>query len=228
MRTISFGRAFRAVSFAVIAVVANQGSAHAQSVAAEPLAIASYPAHAASGEVDGGFVLVEHKAPGHGLDAARDQATPRSSLLATSRQPGAGRIYRRPVSSAARDRVIVHIKAAEIRHGLPAGLLDALVAAESGYRPDAVSEAGAAGLAQLMPATARALGVFNRFDIRANLDGGARYLRSMIDKFGSISTALAAYNAGPGAVIRARGIPRNGETPDYVDRVFDHWRSLWR
>ena len=120
----------------------------------------------------------------------------------------------------------MHIHAAERRHGLPSGLLDALVAAESGYRPYVVSSAGAAGLGQLMPATARSLGVFDRFDVRANLDGAARYLRSMIDRFGSVATALAAYNAGPGAVVRAGGIPRNRETPTYVSRVLRHWRSV--
>ncbi|NNM78058.1 lytic transglycosylase domain-containing protein [Sphingomonas sp. ID1715] len=172
-------------------------------------------------------MLVEHKAYEREFDEVRTKTSlrlwPPSSTV-----PSTVPNYRRPGSSPARDRVIIQITAAERRHGLPAGLLDALVAAESSYRSDAVSRAGAAGLAQLMPATARSLGVFDRFDIRANLDGGARYLRSMIDQFGSIAMALAAYNAGPGAVIRARGIPRNGETPDYVNRVIRHWRSLWR
>jgi soluble lytic murein transglycosylase-like protein len=118
------------------------------------------------------------------------------------------------------------IRSAERRHGLPVGLLDALVATESAYRPYAVSRAGAVGLAQLMPGTARSMGVTNSFDAVDNLDGGARYLRAMIDQFGSVALALAAYNAGPGAVTRSRGIPRNGETPDYVERVLSRWRSL--
>lgn len=132
----------------------------------------------------------------------------------------------RPASSTARDRVVALIRAAELRHSLPAGLLDALVAIESDYRPYAVSPAGAAGLAQLMPGTASDLGVINRFDVRANLDGGARYLRAMLDQFSSVSLALAAYNAGPGAVQRSRGIPRNGETPSYVARVLTRWRAM--
>jgi soluble lytic murein transglycosylase-like protein len=80
------------------------------------------------------------------------------------------------------------------------------------------------GLAQLMPATARALGVLDPFDARMNVDGGARFLRAMLDKFGSVTLALAAYNAGPAAVMRARGIPANSETPTYVRKVLSAWR----
>lgn len=114
---------------------------------------------------------------------------------------------------------------AECRHDLPAGLLDAIVIQESRYSPAAVSPAGAAGLAQLMPFTARDLRVENRFDPIANLDGGARYLRAMLEKFRSVPIALAAYNAGPGAVGRAGGIPRNSETPGYVRSVMGYWSS---
>ena len=75
-----------------------------------------------------------------------------------------------------------------------------------------------------MPGTARGLGVANSFDPLLNVEGGARYLRRMLDSFaGSIPLALAAYNAGPGSVRKARGIPRNGETPDYVQRVLSYW-----
>ncbi len=117
-----------------------------------------------------------------------------------------------------------HVYAAEARYALPAGLLDAVVWTESRYNPLAVSKAGAAGLGQLMPATARELGVTNRFDPLENLSGAARYLRQMLDRFGVIHLALAAYNAGPGAVERARGIPLNGETPAYVRNVLRYWR----
>lgn len=118
-----------------------------------------------------------------------------------------------------------HIYAAEAKYSLPTGLLDALVWTESRYNPLAVSPAGAAGLGQLMPATAKELGVSNRFDPMANIFGAARYLRQMLDKFGVVHLALAAYNAGPGAVERAGGIPRNSETPRYVRDVLRHWRS---
>lgn len=118
------------------------------------------------------------------------------------------------------------VQAAELRYALPTGLLDALVWTESRYNPVAVSKAGAAGLGQLMPGTARDLGVANRFDPRANIDGAARYLRQMLDKFGVVHLALAAYNAGPGAVERARGIPRNRETPGYVRNVLRYWQLV--
>lgn len=117
------------------------------------------------------------------------------------------------------------IREAELRHRLPPRLLQALIWAESRFNPLAVSPAGAAGLAQLMPATARELGVVNRHDPQQNIDGGARYLRQMLDRFGSVHLALAAYNAGPGAVTKAGGIPRNRETPGYVKSVLDRWMS---
>ncbi|MCP5396112.1 MAG: lytic transglycosylase domain-containing protein [Sphingomonadaceae bacterium] len=118
------------------------------------------------------------------------------------------------------------VNALEARYALPSGLLDALVWTESRYNPLAVSKAGAGGLGQLMPATARELGIANRFDPYANLDGAARYLRKMLDQFGAVHLALAAYNAGPNAVRRAGGIPRNGETPAYVRTVLRHWRAF--
>ena len=118
------------------------------------------------------------------------------------------------------------VRAAECRNALPEGLLDAVVITESRYAPVAVSRAGAVGLTQLMPLTATGLGVPNRFDPVANVDGGARYLRSLLDRYLSVSVALAAYNAGPGAVDRARGIPDNAETPNYVRRVLASWSRL--
>jgi soluble lytic murein transglycosylase-like protein len=117
------------------------------------------------------------------------------------------------------------VRDAECRHGLPGGLLDALVLQESRYQPAAVSRAGAGGLAQLMPATAADLGVRNRFDPVANVEAGARYLRSMLNRYNSVPLALAAYNAGGGAVDRAGGIPINSETPGYVRRVLEFWNQ---
>lgn len=128
-------------------------------------------------------------------------------------------------SSFRRASYLPHVYAAEMRYALPTGLLDALVWTESRYNPLAVSRVGAAGLGQLMPATARELGVSNRFDPMANIDGAARYLRQMLDRFGTVHLALAAYNAGPRAVTRAGGIPRNGETPVYVRNVLRRWKQ---
>lgn len=117
------------------------------------------------------------------------------------------------------------IRQAEARYQLPPRLLQALIWQESRFNPMAISPAGAAGLAQLMPGTARELGVSNRHDPAQNIDGGARYLKQMLERFGAIHLALAAYNAGPGAVSRAGGIPENRETPGYVKSVIGRWMA---
>ena len=117
------------------------------------------------------------------------------------------------------------IRQAEARYQLPPRLLQALIWQESRFNPMAISPAGAAGLAQLMPGTARELGVSNRHDPAENIDGGARYLKQMLERFGAIHLALAAYNAGPGAVSRAGGIPTNRETPGYVKSVIGRWMA---
>lgn len=106
-------------------------------------------------------------------------------------------------------------RAAARRHSIPEDLFLRLVRAESNFRPAARSSKGAIGLAQLMPGTARQLGV-NPHDPQQNLDGGARYLRQQYQKFGDWRLALAAYNAGPGAVERHRGVPPYRETQNYV------------
>jgi soluble lytic murein transglycosylase-like protein len=104
-------------------------------------------------------------------------------------------------------------------NGVEPALLDALVAAESSYDPAARSRAGALGLTQLMPGTAASLGVQNPMDPEQNLHGGAKYLSQLLKQFGDPKIALAAYNAGPGAVMRAGGIPNYEETKSYVNRV---------
>ncbi len=109
-------------------------------------------------------------------------------------------------------------KAAARKHGVPEDLFLRLVQQESGWNPVAVSTKGATGLAQLMPETAEHLGV-DINDAKENLEGGARYLRMMFDKFGSWELALAAYNAGPGAVEEHDGIPPFAETENYVKAI---------
>lgn len=106
-------------------------------------------------------------------------------------------------------------RAAARKHNIPEDLFLRLVQQESGWNPSAVSHKGAIGLAQLMPGTAQMLRV-DPNDPRQNLDGGARYLRMMFDKFGNWQLALAAYNAGPAAVERHGGIPPFQETQNYV------------
>lgn len=117
------------------------------------------------------------------------------------------------------------IKSASDRYNLPCGLLKAVVHAESGFKPNVVSRSGAMGLTQLMPGTARALGVSDPFDPAQNIEGGAKYLRQQIDRFGDVSLALAAYNAGPGAVARHGGVPPFTETQNYVKRVIGYSRA---
>lgn len=171
----------------------------------------------------GDFQLVTHgvwQAPEHIAQPALMPIQPAglgpSKPRKIQKAPGAQPSFRRAA-------YLPHVYAAEAQYGLPSGLLDALIWTESRYNPFAVSGAGAAGLGQLMPKTARELGVSNRFDPRANLWAAARYLRQMLDKFGVVHLAVAAYNAGPGAVERAGGIPLNGETPSYVRNVLSFW-----
>ncbi|CAH2031061.1 Membrane-bound lytic murein transglycosylase C precursor [Trichlorobacter ammonificans] len=112
------------------------------------------------------------------------------------------------------------INASAAKYGVSPALVKAVIRAESGYNPNAVSRAGATGLMQLMPGTARSLNVTNTFDPKQNVDGGVRYLRFLLDTFkGDISLALAAYNAGMSKVARYGGIPPYQETRTYVNRV---------
>ncbi|MFS8640308.1 MAG: lytic transglycosylase domain-containing protein [Symbiobacteriaceae bacterium] len=127
--------------------------------------------------------------------------------------------------SSAMGRFRALFEEAARRYGLDPRLLWAVARAESGLNPAAVSPAGAVGLMQLMPSTARALGVSDPFDPVQNVDAGARYLRQQLERFGDIRLALAAYNAGPGAVQRYGGIPPYRETRQYVERVLALWRE---
>jgi soluble lytic murein transglycosylase-like protein len=118
------------------------------------------------------------------------------------------------------------VDAAARRHGLDPALVKAVVAVESGFQPQAVSPKGAQGLMQLMPATARDLGVMDPFDPAANLDGGSRYLSTLVARYdGDLSKALAAYNAGMGAVARHGGVPPYAETRKYVNRVLSRYQN---
>jgi soluble lytic murein transglycosylase-like protein len=124
------------------------------------------------------------------------------------------------------DELASLVDEASSRTGLPAELISSVIATESGNRPDAVSPAGALGLMQLMPGTARTLGVDDPLDPRENVMAGAEYLRRQLNRFGSVEKALAAYNAGPQAVSRFGGIPPYPETQSYVRRVLQSIRRL--
>ena len=115
------------------------------------------------------------------------------------------------------------ISAAAGKYGLDANVLKGLIKQESGFNPNAGSSAGAQGLTQLMPATAASLGVTDVHDPAESIDGGAHYLRMQLDRFGGDYTkALAAYNAGPGAVERFGGVPPYAETRNYVSKVLGY------
>jgi soluble lytic murein transglycosylase-like protein len=119
-----------------------------------------------------------------------------------------------------RQKIEKSIQKAARKYNLSPELIRGVIQAESNFRVDAVSRAGAQGLMQLMPGTAKELGVTKPFDIEQNIDGGAHYLRKMLDRFGGdVKLALAAYNAGPGTVRKYAGKVPYPETIQYVDRV---------
>jgi hypothetical protein len=197
------------------ALAADSTPAEAERVSAVPPGVATH--------IDpGGFALVTFgtwmvpESPNHGAVAP----APHDQPTAASAKNGS------KVSSYRRAIYLQQVRDAEQRYALPVGLLDALIWTESRYNPMALSKAGAAGLGQLMPATASAMGVANRYYPRANILGAARHLRLMLDQFGAINLAVAAYNAGPGAVRAAEGVPSNHETPDYVRNVLNVWRKI--
>lgn len=139
-------------------------------------------------------------------------SVPSESTVPAAPKPGLG-AFRQAMAEAAR------------RQGVDVKLLEAVVETESGGDPSAVSSKGAMGLMQLMPGTARALGVERPWEPVQNLEGGARYLREQLQAFGGIEQALAAYNAGPGAVRRHGGVPPYPETQRYVTKVMERYRA---
>jgi len=160
-----------------------------------------------------------------------DKVVPRNVSVATtlpsSQATAAANTHGKSGFDKERAHISASIEQAAGRYDLPSALLHAVVRAESDYQVHAQSPAGAQGLMQLMPATAIELGVQNPFDIDQNIDGGAKYLRSLLDRFkGDMELALSAYNAGPGTVARYNGKVPFEETRRYVDRVMRFTRHL--
>jgi hypothetical protein len=134
------------------------------------------------------------------------------------------RAGRKPLLGSAYDALI---EAAAKRSNIDAAFVSALIRAESNFEPRAVSRKGARGLMQLMPATARRLSVHRPFDPASNVDGGVRYLRELVDRFGNQpELVLAAYNAGEQAVETYGGVPPYRETVAYVNRILGWWQPV--
>jgi soluble lytic murein transglycosylase-like protein len=176
-------------------------------------AVLGWASAAWAGEVDwrraGGALLVESEPA-----AAQAGAPPAREDLQDLRVPPLRQPYGDVVAAAAE------------RFGLDPKLLQALVAVESGYRPQALSPAGAGGLTQLMPATAADLGVRDRFDPTDGLFGGAEFLALQIRRFNDLRLALAAYNAGPARVAALGRVPAFPETRAYVTEVVNCYLAL--
>jgi len=125
---------------------------------------------------------------------------------------------------ANREKIEQMIREVSARYRVDPALVRAVMQTESNWNSSAVSRKGALGLMQLVPGTAQQLGVNNAFDPKQNLDGGVRYLHMLLERYnGDLDRALAAYNAGPGAVDRAGGIPQYRETRNYVQKVTDSY-----
>ena len=164
-------------------------------------------------DAKGGYVLTNVHRPGRHYERVISEpiakAGPANAQLIT------GRPYADLVATAA------------LKHDVPQALLHALIKAESGYNPKARSAAGAVGLMQLMPGTAKEMGVENALDPEDNVLGGARYIKRMLTLFDNdITLAVAAYNAGPDAVLRRGAVPPFAETRRYVPNVLREYRKL--
>ena len=143
-----------------------------------------------------------------------------NASLYTSAIPAGIQINKRP----SKNEILGIINEVSNKYDVDPKLIEALVKQESGFNPNAKSKAGALGLMQLMPSTAKGLGVTDPMDARQNIEGGVKYVKSMLDRFnGNIILALAAYNAGPNAVKKYDGVPPYKETQNYVRSILANY-----
>jgi hypothetical protein len=177
--------------------------------------------------------LLVSAVPGHAAAASSFQLTDGDGVTHFTNAPTDPRYQRMPglsgtlagwfrLPETVRARYRDEIRESALRHGLNPALVESVIRVESAFNPTAVSRKGAQGLMQLMPQTASSLGVRDAFDPRQNIEGGVRHLRYLLGRYpGSLPLALAAYNAGEGAVNASRGIPPYVETQQYVRRVLE-------
>jgi soluble lytic murein transglycosylase-like protein len=171
------------------------------------------------------FVNADDNTPartGRGKGANSNSALAAASRAGSALPPGERDEHGyRVLSRAEIDKYVEELAA---KHNVDPELIRAVIAAESGYNAAATSRKGAQGLMQLMPGTAQQLGVRDAYNAKQNLEAGVRYLRALLDKYnGDLDKALAAYNAGEGAVARAGGVPNIRETQNYVRRITDQY-----
>ncbi|MCA9536897.1 MAG: lytic transglycosylase domain-containing protein [Myxococcales bacterium] len=160
----------------------------------------------------------------HGSDRPRTAAPDRPAMEGASDFQRPSNANERSSDPGRYTRYDAYIREASQLYQLPESFVRAVVRVESDFNPNVVSNAGAMGLMQLMPSTARSMGVRDPFDPRQNILGGTRYLRVLANSFnGDLVLTVAAYNAGGGAVTRYRGVPPYAETRRYVQRVLRHY-----
>lgn len=151
---------------------------------------------------------------------------PQTSSLTTTQEPNSQVSYSDNLSS--RNTYDYLIREAAARHGVDPGLVKAIMHTESQFKPRVRSRAGAMGLMQLMPATARAFGVRNAYDPAQNIEGGVKVLAWLQNNFDNPDHVIAAYNAGPGNVRKYGGIPPFRETQNYVKKVNERYNNIYR